>query len=109
MWYVHGPVEDKVEEEAEDEESEGSVDGYYSAAGAAMAVIGLCGMLVLLGVLACLPNWRTCTWRNSATGIFTQSPGDEEQSPFLRSETGEQARAKVGNARDFAWQPRAET
>jgi hypothetical protein len=111
MWYVHGPVEDKVEEDAEEEdsESEGSVDGYYSTAGAAMAVIGLCGMLVLLGVLACLPSWRAKMGRNGASGIFANAPGDEEQSPFLRSQMIEQASTEVGDARDFAWRPRAET
>jgi hypothetical protein len=111
MWYVHGPVEDKGEEVAEDEESEseGSVDGYYSVAGAAMAIIGLCGMLVLLGVLVCLPNWRTIMGRNNTNGIFAHTSGDEEQSPFLQLETGEQASIEVGDARDVAWRSRAET
>jgi hypothetical protein len=110
-WYVHGPVEDKVEEDAEDEglESEGSVDAYYSFASAAMAIIGLCGMLVLIGVQVCLPRWRTCTGRSSASGILAHTPDDVEQSPFLRSEMEEQASTEASDARDFAWQPRAYT
>jgi hypothetical protein len=111
MWYVHGPVEGKAEMEAEEEESEseGSVDGYYNAADVAMAVIGLCGMLVLLSVLVCLPSWRTCTGRSSASGVFAHASGDEEQSPFLRLDMGEQTNTEADDARNFAWRSRAGT
>jgi hypothetical protein len=73
-----------------------------------MAVIGLCGMLVLLGVLAYLPSWRAKMGRTGASDIFANTPGDEEQSPFLQSQMGEQAGTEVGDARNFAWRSRAE-
>jgi hypothetical protein len=111
MWYVHGPVEDKVEVQEEDdgeaEQEDESVNGYYSAAGAAMAVIGLCGMLVLLGLLAYLPSWRRGAEWKGVGDMFTSTSRDEEQSSsFLRSERGEMAST---DAREYAWSSRADT
>jgi hypothetical protein len=108
MWYVHGPVEDKVEEEdveGEVEQEEGSVDGYYSAAGAALAVIGLCGMLVLLGVLAYLPSRRKgAEWKLGDMSTST-SKDEEQSSSFLSSDRGEMVNT---DARDLNWRSRAD-
>lgn len=112
MYYVHGPIEDKVEEGVVEgsEHEEGPVDGYYSAAGAVMAIVGLFVMLVLLGVLAYLPSWRRGTGGKGIGGLFAKIPEDEEQSHFLlRSQQGEMVDARAGEAHDPAWRSRAES
>jgi hypothetical protein len=111
MYYVHGPIEEKVEEEVigETEHEEGAVDGYYSAAGGVLAIVGLFVMLVLLGVLAYLPSWRRGTGAKGINGLFAKIPEDEEQSHFLlRSQSGEMVDAGAGEAHDPAWRNRAE-
>jgi hypothetical protein len=110
MWYVHGPVGDKVEVETDDEEyeSKGSVGGYYNTAGAAMAMLGLCGMLVVLGALAYISSWRTGTGRNGINSLSTNTSKDGEESPFLMAETGEMSGTALVETHGLAWRPGGE-
>jgi hypothetical protein len=106
MDHVHGLVNDKVEEEEESKQEEGSMEGYYSAAGVVMAVLGLCGMLVPLGVLACLPRLRRGEGESRGIGGMSEdSFKDEERCSFLKTESTDVTRAE---ARDFAWRPGAD-
>lgn len=105
MWYVHGPIEDQVptEEEEAVEPEEGPVDGHYSTVGTAIAILGLCGMLVLVAVLVYLPGWRKSRKESGLSAARVKSFVDEERSAFLRPETGEGSGNEVSEARDFAW------
>jgi hypothetical protein len=84
MWYVHGPVEDAIEELEEGEEHESPADGYYSFAGIAVATFGLCGMLVLVLSLGCYAaRTRSMGMSDDASSARAKSFVDEERAAFL--------------------------
>lgn len=108
MWYVHGPVGDEAEAEAaaqaelvkgaeEPEEEEQVDDGSLGATSAVVAIVGVGGMLVVIGMLVCMPGWR----RGATEGIDGKRMSfvDEERAAFLKREPDEMSEddgAEVG-------------
>lgn len=95
MWFVHGPLADEPLHNSEEEEEEqeghhgGAVDGYYSTTGAIAAVVGLCGMFIIIGLLVCLPRRRRALEDSEKNDARTKAFVDEERAAFLKKDPDE--------------------
>jgi hypothetical protein len=100
MWYVHGPVEDAVDEAevGETEHHDSPADGYYSFAGIAVATFGLCGMLVLVLLLGYYAaRTRGMRMNEDTSNARVKSFVDEERAAFLGPEhAGEEMMSSTG-------------
>jgi hypothetical protein len=100
MWYVHGPVEDAVDEAevGETEQHDSPADGYYSFAGIAVATFGLCGMLVLVLLLGYYAaRTRGMRMNEDTSNARVKSFVDEERAAFLGPEhAGEEMMSSTG-------------